>query len=413
MIPGDAISTFAAPAAMLQPDDRGRIARKTDYERGGVALSDPSEGLLGYVWRARLDGNDVLVGREPYTAEAVVLSEPGISELSLAFDQNMRPAIAYVALGQAKLRWFDATIPGETTLLLPADARSPFVTLDDKRRVASLLNRSDVLLFYLRANRLCYRQQRERFQTERTLAWFEGAATSISKAGMSVGNRLQVEIVGLQNRLALGAVLADWTAGQYLASVTSIAGAAPGDVQAGDLLHAAVMHRSALSPPSGWSAVASQACTDGTITQTLTVLRKNTAGPGDAGANFSFSQAASDRMGLAYFVVRGTGGSVAPVGSPLLVSVDELATNTVTAAPATAAGAELVVAVATSINAGAPVTQPSVGIGLSLVSGAASQCRLGVAYQRRTAGQTSAGRFTFDAGSPTQNGLAAITLRFT
>lgn len=412
-IPGDALADVSVPSPMQAPDSLGRPARKTDYERGGVALSDSSLGLEGHVWRARLVGNDVLIGREPYDTETVLLNEAGITELSLAFDQNMRAMLAYVALGQAKLRWYDATIPGETTILLPADARSPFLTMDDKRDESIVVGLSDVLLFYLRANRLCYRQQRERFDVERTLAWFDGAATSISKAGMNTGYRMQVEIVGLQNTLATGAVLASWAPAQYLASVSSISGNAPDDVADGDLLHAVVMHRSALTTPSGWSVVASQACTDGTTTQTVTVLRKTTAGPGDAGANFSFSQAASGRMGLAFFTVRGTSGSVAAVGSPLAVAVDELATNTVTAAAATAAGIELVVMVATSINASAAITQPSVAVGMSLVSGQASQTRLGVAYQRRRAGQTNAGRFTFDAGSPTQNGLAALTLRFT
>lgn len=412
-LPGDALAATTAPAALLAPDNLGRAARKTDYELGGVGLSDSSEGLEGYTWRARLSGNDVLLGRQPYDAETVLLTEAGISELSLAFDQNMRPLLAYVALGQAKMRWYDATIPGEATLALPADARSPFVSLDDKRQISITGGVSDVLLFYLRANRLCYRQQRERFETERTLAWLEGAATSIGKVGMNTGYRVQVEIVGLQNRLAVGAVLADWTPAAFLASVTSIAGAAPDDIATGDLLHAAVMHRGALTPPGGWSVVAAQSCTRGALTHSLTVLRKDTAAPGDAGTVFTFTQAGAERMGLAYFVVRGTTGSVAATGSPQTVAVNDLATNTITAPIVTAAAEELVVTVATSANGGAAVTQPSVSPGMSLVSGPASQCRLGVAYQRRAAGQTNAGRFTFDAGSPTTNGLAAITLRFT
>lgn len=412
-LPGDALATVASPAQLLAPDNLGRSARKIDYELGGVGIGDASEGLEGYTWRARLSGDDVLVGRDPYDAETVLLTEAGISELSLAFDQNMRPMVAYVALGQAKLYWYDATVPGYATLALSADARSPFVSMDDKRGYAQIIASNDVLLFYLRTNRLCYRQQRDRFEIERTVAWLEGAATSISKVGMNAGNRLQVEIVGLQNRQAVGAVLADWTQAEFLASVTSIAGAAPDDIAAGDLLHAAVMHRGALTPPGGWSVVATQSCTRGALTHSLTVLRKDTAAPGDAGTVFTFTQAGAERMGLAYFVVRGTTGSVAATGSPQTVAVNDLATNTITAPIVTAAAEELVVTVATSANGGAAVTQPSVSPGMSLVSGPASQCRLGVAYQRRAAGQTNAGRFTFDAGSPTTNGLAAITLRFT
>ena len=78
----------------------------------------------------------------------------------------------------------------------------------------------------------------------------------------------------------------------------------------------------------------------------------------------------------------------------------------------TAAATELVVTVATSVNATADVTYPSIAAGMSLSSGSASQTRLGAAYQRRTNGQTSAGRFTFDNGTPTNNGLAELTVRF-
>jgi hypothetical protein len=40
------------------------------------------------------------------------------------------------------------------------------------------------------------------------------------------------------------------------------------------------------------------------------------------------------------------------------------------------------------------------------------QCRLGAAYLPRRIGQTNPGGFTVDNGTPENNGLAAMTLRF-
>lgn len=411
-LPGDRLPNTAPPAPLLSPDSLGRQARIIDYERGGIALNDPSQGLDVQDWQARLVGNEIRVSPAPYTTETVVVTEAGITELSLAFDQNMAPNIAYMALGQAKLYWYDTTLGAQTTTILDADVRSPFLTLDDKRPFATTIGSNDVLLFYIRSNRLCYREQRDRYNNEVTLAWFEGSAVTISKAGMNSANAMQVELVGLQNIEAVGAVLGTWREAAYLASVTSIARAMPDAIETGDLLYAALMHRSAVTPPAGWTLVTSQACTAGIITQTLSIFRKTTVAPADSGVSVTFTQSASDRMGLAYFAVRGTPSTTPAYVAASAVAVNDVATNTVTAPIVTAATPELMVMVAASINATADVTQPSVAAGLSLVSGQASQTRLGVAYQRRKAGQTNAGRFTFDNGTPANNGLAAITLRF-
>lgn len=412
-LPGDTLAPTHRPARIESPDDLGREARRIDYERGGAGIGDSSQGLRVATWRARLAGNDVLVSKAPYGTETLLFTETGITEISLAFDQNMQPMVAYVALGQAKLYWYDGTVPGYTTLFLGAGARSPFLSMDDKRDIAQILGYSDVLLFYILSNRLVHRRQRDRFDTEITLAWLEGSSASISKAGMNVGNRLQIEIVGLQNALAVGAVLGAWVDATYLASVTSIARAMPAKLVNGDLLYAVMMHRSAATPPAGWTLITSAACTAGATTQTMSLFKKNTALATDSGVSATFTQASSGVIGLMYFAVRATPGLTPSFVAATSSVVNNFATNTITAPSITAAGTELIVTLATSINAGAPVNQPSVSAGMGLFSGKASQTRLGAAYQRRNVGQTSAGRFTFDSGSPVTNGLAALTLRFT
>lgn len=411
-LPYDVLSPTPASSALLVPDDIGRPTRVEDYERGGVAVGDASQGLDVQNWRLRLVGTDLRLSPEPYTAETTILTVAGVSECSLSFDQNMNVSVAYVAFAQAKLYWYDTALPGYTTTTLDADVRSPFLSFDDKRPFATNSNRNDVLLFYIRTNRLCYRQQRERFNTERTLAWFDGSQVTIKKAGMNDGLRMQIELVGLQSRLATGAVLGAWRDAAYLASVTSITRAMPEGILTGDFLYAALMHRSAVSPPAGWTLVTSVSCTETAITQTLSLFRKTTPAPADSGANATFTQASSGLMGLLYFAARATTGLTLNYIGATSTAVNDMATNTVTAPQITAAATELVVTVATSVNATADVTYPSIAAGMSLISGSASQTRLGAAYQRRTIGQTSAGRYTFDNGTPANNGLAALTVRF-
>jgi len=192
-LPGDALDPIGIAVDLLPPDDEGRPSLVEDYELGGIALNDPSQGLMVQDWRARLVGDDVRVGPEPYSSETTVITDTDITEVSLAFDQNMRPTIGYMADGVTKLYWYD-TVPEEhVTTVFNAEDRSPFVTMDDKRAPASLINSNDVLFFYIRGTTLYYRQQRDRFQTERSLATV-GADQRIVKCGMSRALRVQVHL---------------------------------------------------------------------------------------------------------------------------------------------------------------------------------------------------------------------------
>lgn len=252
-LPGDALAFPAIPGALLSPDALGRPNRVIDYEHGGIALNDGTQGLQVQNWRLRLVGTEVRVSAAPYVAETVLITVPGITQCSLAFDQNMNPAVAYAAGNQAYLYWYSTALEAMTTTTLDADVRSPFLCMDDKRAPATTLNLNDVLLFYIRSNRLCYRQQRDSYTIERTLAWFDGNLLSIHKAGMNAGLRMQVEVSGLSNRIATGAVLSGWRAAAYMAGVVSITGAMPADILASDLLYAVLMHRSAVTPDIRYS----------------------------------------------------------------------------------------------------------------------------------------------------------------
>lgn len=189
MIPGNRLSSAPLSADFLSPDDRydGPL---TDYERGGVALNDASEGMLVKDWICYMDGDDITVGpTDESSTPAVVATLAGVESLSFSFDRNMQPAVAAEVAGTVYFRWFD-TVPGDYVVTSYPGARSPKVAHDDKRRSSS--QSSDVLLLYMVADELRYRQQRDRFSVERVLKNGLSVDARITHAGMNRGNRFQI-----------------------------------------------------------------------------------------------------------------------------------------------------------------------------------------------------------------------------
>lgn len=151
------------------------VKSELDYESGGLALQDSSRGLLCNIWRSRILNNktDIVLDAQPANADGQVVDSStlitgiNITEVSISFDQNMNPAIAYVEDGTPKFYWYDTTIPGFTTTSYPG-ILTPRVSLDDKRSLQSSI--SDVIFAYIRneggQNRLYYRQQRDRYTIE-------------------------------------------------------------------------------------------------------------------------------------------------------------------------------------------------------------------------------------------------------
>ena len=82
----------------------------------------------------------------------------------------------------------------------------------------------------------------------------------------------------------------------YEASSTTVTTDMPSEAAIGDLLIAVVMHRSALTTPTGWSVVDSHDETDNSgFNQKLSILSR-TAQSGDPGSNQAFTQASSERF---------------------------------------------------------------------------------------------------------------------
>lgn len=191
MMPDNELSSVPVPYRFVGARSLG-ITKTIDYEDGGIAIRDPSQGLNYQRWRARLfnagkeDSYVVLDARE--VPETVVLEEPYIEEFSFTFDQNMQPMIAYVVGGNAYFRWYDTTIEDFTVTDLGA-VLTPRVFYDDKRFLGSEgYQRSDVILGYVRDGNLYMRMQRDRYEDEYLLA---EDVNPLIKIGFTRGLRVQ------------------------------------------------------------------------------------------------------------------------------------------------------------------------------------------------------------------------------
>jgi hypothetical protein len=193
-IPGNRLSTTPILGAYLSPYDR-EMGPFLDYEQGGIALDDPSQGLQVQVWRLdyAASNGDFLVTPESFGSPSVQYTDPGAIVTSLAFDQSMRVVLAWIKDGDVFLRWFDP-LPNMTVISNFGPAQDARVLLDDPRELQTIAGSSDVLLFYVRGGRIYYRQQRDRFTIERELGAFINPNALIVKYGRTNRLRIQFEV---------------------------------------------------------------------------------------------------------------------------------------------------------------------------------------------------------------------------
>lgn len=151
------------------------LERKVAFDLGPIAKHDTSEGLKAYTWRARVESGIVYLCRENDAGDGwqaeeqeFVADETGeaiIREISLTFDQNARPTIAYKEGAAIKLWWFDPTIEDNSILTITSEGRNPQIYLDD--RETAFVGDSDMLLFLVQesTDRMYYVRQRDRYDT--------------------------------------------------------------------------------------------------------------------------------------------------------------------------------------------------------------------------------------------------------
>jgi len=169
------------------------VTKTLDFEDGGKDIQDPSEGLLYQRWRARLfragtSGSYVMLDA-PTVPEFVALTQADMTEISFSFDQSMRPAIAFVQSGVAKVYWYDSVEGDMVITEIGEGVVTPRITYDDKRQLGSGgYSVSDLVLAYVLNDNLYIRLQRDRFTIAYLLA---EEVTPLIKIGFTRALRLQ------------------------------------------------------------------------------------------------------------------------------------------------------------------------------------------------------------------------------
>lgn len=162
------IGGFEVPVKTLSVEDKF-----IDWETGGIALNDPSQGLRVQLWTFKLvvdelTGDSTVSVEAPSAPKVTLFSGVDVGEIAGAFDQNMNPVVAYMESGSPKLWWWDPTASAMVHTSLPSGCYDLRVSLDDKRRFNVV--KSDVILSYVRGGSAYYRYQRDRYLVEYLLS---------------------------------------------------------------------------------------------------------------------------------------------------------------------------------------------------------------------------------------------------
>lgn len=195
MIPNNRFSSITRKGSLVNP-----WSRRPDLSRhwGPIAIQDPTSGLFVKIWQMRTptDSGNLLLSSTNVAEYVWYTHAKRVTQVSLAFDQNGLPVVAYVDIDKsAFLRWFDSTVNQYVTVDITSYATTPRVTLDDARQFN--LGNSDVILGYVRAGVVRYRIQRERFETEHTPTIGVGGATAKATAlrHVSMNSNLRLEFL--------------------------------------------------------------------------------------------------------------------------------------------------------------------------------------------------------------------------
>lgn len=192
MLPEHILSSTPVVGSYFEPDSK-QAGMLFDFEMGGIAIQDPSQGLLYQLWVCWYTRNGEIRVRPASGSGTgtLIAVEPGVRRLSFSFDRNMQPAVAWELTDRVKFRWFDSTVPG-FTISEYVGGRTPRVYHDDKRAISTAT--SDVLLAYLKDDQLIAREQRDRYLVEYVLRAGLPDTLRLNRVGMTTQNRIQFEL---------------------------------------------------------------------------------------------------------------------------------------------------------------------------------------------------------------------------
>lgn len=192
MMPNDGLPSSQAIVAAFVDPLRGPVEYLYDYEFGGIALNDGSQGLNVQLWELRVVNDKTRVQvAAPNTPWTTLFDRTNpIQEAALAFDNNMNPFVVFTEEGGAAFYyWFDTADLTQKITALPDGCVTPRCCIDDKRTTQTSI--SDVVLAYLRGGSLYVRYQRERYTVEHLWQAGLGVQANIIDLGMNRQLRLQ------------------------------------------------------------------------------------------------------------------------------------------------------------------------------------------------------------------------------
>ena len=195
-IPQGRMSTEVVEGAYAPPENRVFYAL-INYEKGPIAIEDVSAGLLYQNWTLTWNpaNNELTAFPETTELPVVIVTVADLVSVSFTFDQNARISFAYTTEVSSYLYWYDTALGQTVTTDLGADAITPALFLDDKRKTQNQAN--DMLLWYTKANGgtfdLYMLLQRERFLIEHLMA--SGLESQyIHNIGMHEALRVQITL---------------------------------------------------------------------------------------------------------------------------------------------------------------------------------------------------------------------------
>lgn len=160
-----------------------------DFEWGGVEIQNSSQGLMSKLWKCFYENGQIKVTNGDSVHP--LISAENVTALGLAFDFNMRPQITYVTNGKTYLWWYDPSASKQITTEYGAEFISPQLSLDDHRLHQSA--NADIIFAYVKNAKLCFRQQRDRYQIEYILG--DAKNQKLTQIGMSKNYRFQFRLV--------------------------------------------------------------------------------------------------------------------------------------------------------------------------------------------------------------------------
>lgn len=186
MFPNNALSSQPVVAEFFTALRNDQLI---DFELAGTDIQNTSQGLMIKIWKCFYENEQIKItnGDSVYS----LLTVENVTALGLAFDFNMRPLLTYVANEKTYLWWYDTTVSKYVTTEFGAEYISPQLSLDDHRLHQSA--NADIIFAYVRNAKLCYRQQRDRYQIEHVLS--DAKNQKLTQIGMSKNYRFQFRLV--------------------------------------------------------------------------------------------------------------------------------------------------------------------------------------------------------------------------